>query len=78
MIQAPGDNLRVVWAEFSTLSYSFASYQHKCVEFVQPFLELKTQHRDHPIGWSLSMHWPYLPWLPWTLRHMWPRWPRLV
>ncbi len=51
-----GDNLKVVWAEFSLFKLDcFASLQNKCITNFQNLLELKTQPRFRPVNWSLSM-----------------------
>jgi hypothetical protein len=40
-----GENLKVVWTEFSTKLESFDSYRHKCILFMQAILELNTRPR---------------------------------
>ncbi len=51
-----GENLKVVWAKFSTLFYIILLYcAVSACRDMQPLLELKTQPRVHPVSLSVSM-----------------------
>ncbi len=51
-----GENLKVVWAEFSTLSLVvFIMNVISLSRHVRPHLELKTRPRFRPVSLSLSM-----------------------
>ncbi len=64
-IKAKGESLKVVWAEFSTLSEAvfvmsvFARYAK-----ARPHLELKTQPRFHPVNAHLSLYIANTVWQP--------------
>jgi len=47
-----GENLEVVWAEFSTLKLGcFATLGRKCIVWhMQPLLKLKTRPKAHPVS----------------------------
>ncbi len=50
------ENLKVVWAEFSTLSLAVWLVLHgKCLPYLRHILEWKTRPRLHPVSSSLSM-----------------------
>jgi hypothetical protein len=51
-----GENLKVVWAEFSTLSWAVLQNVHNTSPIqTRPSLDLKTRPRFHPVSLSLSM-----------------------
>jgi len=51
-----GENLKVVWAEFSTLSYAVLQNVYNSLPTqTQPSLDLKTQPRFRPVSLSFSM-----------------------